>query len=213
MTIIDPKVEKVAKELDTFLESVIEEHMIRNKKEEYHESEAKDFVDDLLEIQNGKETGCPFQRDSLKAILLESISYFYIASNDVFAAGTNSTYTALEWTMAKLLRHPRAIETFQNKVRGLAQGKSEITEDDLGNMQYLQAVIKESLRLHLPFPLLLPREYPKDVKLLGCHIPAKTQVIINTWAIGRDSLSWDDPEEYRPERFFNSNIDVKGLNY
>lgn len=96
--------------------------------------------------------------------------------------------------MAKLLRHPRAIETFQNKVRGLAQGKSEITEDDLGNMQYLQAVIKESLRLHLPFPLLLPREYPEDVKLLGCHNPAKTQVIINTWAIGRDPLSWDDPE-------------------
>nr|XP_016434570.1 PREDICTED: cytochrome P450 71A2-like [Nicotiana tabacum] len=80
-------------------------------------------------------------------------------------------------------------------------------------MQYLQAVIKESLRLHPPFLLLLLRESTEDVKLLGYHIPAKTQVIINDWAIGRDPLSWDDPEEYRPERFLNSNIDVKGLNF
>ncbi|OIT20334.1 cytochrome p450 71a2 [Nicotiana attenuata] len=145
---LDIRVEKVAKELDAFLEMVIEEHMSRNKKEKYHESEAKDFVDVLLEIQNGKETGFPIQRDSLEAILL-----------------------------------------------------------------YLQAVIKESLRLHPPFPLLLPRESTEDVKLLGYDIPAKTQVIINAWAIGRDPLSWDDPEEYRPERFLNSNIDVKGLNY
>ncbi|OIT05875.1 cytochrome p450 71a4 [Nicotiana attenuata] len=199
---LDIRVEKVAKELDAFLEIVIEEHMSRNKKEEYHESEAKDFVDVLLEIQNGKETGFPIQRDSLKAILL-----------DAFAAGTDSTYTALEWIMTELLRHPRAIETLQNEVRGLAQGKSEITEDDLGNMQYLQAAIKESLRLHPPFPLLIPRELTEDVKLLGYDIPAKTQVIINAWAIGRDLLSWDDPEEYRPERFLNSNIYVKGLNF
>ncbi|WMV21341.1 hypothetical protein MTR67_014726 [Solanum verrucosum] len=112
--------------------------------------------------------------------------------------------------MAELLRHPTAMETLLNEVRGLAQGKSEITEDDLGNMHYLKSVIKETLRLH---PLLDPRESTEDIKLLGYQIPAKTQVIINAWAIGRDPLSWENSEDYRPERFLNSNINFKGLNF
>ncbi|KAG5568191.1 hypothetical protein H5410_064794 [Solanum commersonii] len=199
---LDNKVEKVAKELDTFLESVIEEHVSRKNRGEYSMGEAKDFVDVLLEIQNGKETGFLLQRDSLKAIIL-----------DIFAAGTDTTYTALEWIMTELLRHPRAMEKLQNEVRGLAQGKAEVTEDDLGNMQYLKAVIKETFRLHPPDPLLVPRESTEDIKLLGYHIPAKTQVIIDAWTIGRDPLSWENPEDYLPERFLDSNIDLKGLNF
>uniref|UniRef100_A0A3Q7GEG0 Cytochrome P450 71A4 n=1 Tax=Solanum lycopersicum TaxID=4081 RepID=A0A3Q7GEG0_SOLLC len=199
---LDNKVEKVAKELDTFLESVIEEHVSRKNRGENSTGEAKDFVDVLLEIQNGKETGFLLQRDSLKAIILDN-----------FAAGTDTTYTALEWIMIELLRHPRVMKKLEEEVRELAGGKTEITEDDLRNMQYLKAVIKETLRLHPPIPLLIPRESTEDIELLGYHIPAKTQVIINAWAIGRDPLSWDDPEEYRPERFLNSNIDLKGLNF
>ncbi|KAK4735193.1 hypothetical protein R3W88_009454 [Solanum pinnatisectum] len=67
---LDSRVKKVAKDLDAFLDSVIEERVIRNNKGEYSTGEAKDFVDVLLEIQNGKETGFTLQRDSLKAILL-----------------------------------------------------------------------------------------------------------------------------------------------
>ncbi|MCD7464800.1 hypothetical protein HAX54_053430 [Datura stramonium] len=197
ITGLDTKVEKVAKDLDTFLETVFEEHMIMNKKRE-----TKSFVDVLLEIQNGKETGFPLERDSLKALLVDS-----------FAAGTDTTYTTLEWTMTELLRHPRVMETLQNEVRGLAQGKAEIKEDDLGNMRYLKATIRESLRLHPPLPLLIPRESTEDVKLLDYHIPAKTQVIINAWSIGRDPLLWENPEEFRPERFLNSDIHVRGLNF
>ncbi|XP_015070945.1 cytochrome P450 71A4-like [Solanum pennellii] len=199
---LDNRVKKVAKDLDAFLDSVIEERVVRNKKAEKSTSEAKDFVDVLLEIQNGNETGFPLQRDSLKAILLDS-----------FIAGVDSIYTTLEWIMIELLRNPRAMEKLQNDVRGLVQGKAEITEDDLGNMMYLKAVIKESLRLNPPFPIPVPRESMEDVKLLDYNIPAKTQVLVNIWAIGRDPLSWDEPEEYRPERFLNSDIDFRGLNF
>ncbi|KAG5618039.1 hypothetical protein H5410_017863 [Solanum commersonii] len=80
-------------------------------------------------------------------------------------------------------------------------------------MHYLKAVIKETLRLHAPVPLLVPRELMKEVKLLDYNIPAKTQVFINAWAIGRDPLSWDDPEVYLPERFLTSDIDVNGQNF
>lgn len=75
---LDTKLEKVAKKLDTFLESVIEEHLIRNEKEENHASEAKDFGDVLLEIQNGKDTGFPLQRDSLKALILVLSSWIIL---------------------------------------------------------------------------------------------------------------------------------------
>ncbi|XP_004236547.2 cytochrome P450 71A4-like [Solanum lycopersicum] len=199
---LDSRVKKVAKDLDAFIESLIEERVIRNKKVECSAGEAKDFLGVLLEIQDGKETGFHLQRDSLKALLL-----------DAFVAATQSTYSALEWIMTELLRHPRVMKKLEEEVRELGQGITEITEDDLRNVQYLKAVIKESLRLHPPAPLLIPRESMEDVKLLDFHIPAKTQVIINAWAIGRDPLLWDDPEEYRPERFLNSDIDVKGLNF
>nr|XP_004231362.1 cytochrome P450 71A4-like [Solanum lycopersicum] len=79
--------------------------------------------------------------------------------------------------------------------------------------QYFKAVIEESVRLNPPFPIPVPRESMEDVKLLDYDIPAKTQVLINVWAIGRDPLSWDEPEVYRPKRFLNSDIDFRGLNF
>lgn len=88
-----------------------------------------------------------------------------------------------------------------------------IMEEELEKSQYLKAVIKESLRLHPPAPLLLPRKSTQDVKLNGYDIPTGTQVIINAWAIGRDPVTWDDPEEFMPERFLNNSIEYNGLNF
>uniref|UniRef100_A0A1U7V402 Cytochrome P450 71A3-like n=1 Tax=Nicotiana sylvestris TaxID=4096 RepID=A0A1U7V402_NICSY len=116
---LDTKVEKAAKETDTFLENVIEEHI---RKGEYRSGEAKDFVDVLLEIQiNGDETGYPLQRDSLKAILLKSNGettptvLMLHPPMDTFAVGTDTTYTALEWIITELYRHPRAMKKLQKE--------------------------------------------------------------------------------------------------
>ena len=131
----------------------------------------------------------------------------------MFAAGSDTTYTVLEWAMTELLRHPQVMRQLQNEVRGIAQGKLLITEDDLDKMQYLKAVIKETLRLHPPVPLLLPRESTRGAKIMGYDIEAGTQVITNAWAIGRDPLLWDEAEEFRPERFLNSSIDFIGKDF
>ncbi|XP_049367951.1 cytochrome P450 71A2-like [Solanum verrucosum] len=80
-------------------------------------------------------------------------------------------------------------------------------------MHYLKAMIKQTLMLPPPIPQTVPRESVKDVNLLGYHIAAGTQVIINSWTIRRDPLSWENPEEHRSERFLNSTIDVKGINF
>jgi cytochrome P450 len=132
----------------------------------------------------------------------------------MFVAGSDTTHTFLEWAMTELLRHPRIMSKLQNEVRGIVGKKADITEQDLNEMHYLKAVIKETLRLHPPIPLLVPRKSTQDVKINGYDIKANTQVIVNAWKIGRDSKSYHKPEEYDPERFLiHSGIDYKGNDF
>ncbi|CAL5441200.1 unnamed protein product [Camellia sinensis] len=244
---LDAKVESVFKEIDEFLEGVVEEHVDRRKEGSDTVnigSESKhDFVDLLLQIQQENTAGSPIHRDTIKALILvkllamlgELLSVFnggnYILGRasgkftqgprsrapqlfgDMFVAGTDTVFTSMEWTMAELLKHPQIMKKLQNEVRKIAKGKLNITEDDLENMYYLKAVIKESLRMHPPTPLLVPRESIQDAKVMGYDIIAGTQVLVNAWAIARDPLLWEDPEEFRPERFLNSSIDFKGHNF
>lgn len=131
----------------------------------------------------------------------------------MFAAGTDTTSTALEWAMAELLKHPKTMEKLQNEVRRVAGNKPEITEDDIEKMPYLKAVLKESLRLHPPIPLLVPRESTQDSKVMGYDIATGTRVLVNSWAIARDPMFWENPDEFSPERFFNTGMDFKGFNF
>jgi cytochrome P450 len=131
----------------------------------------------------------------------------------MFAAGTDTTHTALEWTMTELLKHPEVMKKAQDEIRRITGSKISVTQDDVEKTLYLKAVIKESLRLHPPIPTLIPRESTKDVKVQGYDILAKTRVIINAWAIGRDPSSWENPDEFRPERFLEGAIDFKGNDF
>lgn len=131
----------------------------------------------------------------------------------MFAGGTDTTYTVLEWAMTELLRHPTVMKILQEEVRGITSGQADVSEDDLEKMKYLKAVIKETLRLHPPIPLLVPRESTQDVKINGYDIAAGTRVITNAWAIHRDPATWEEPEKFHPERFLNSSIDFKGQDF
>ncbi|GLT40269.1 hypothetical protein SLA2020_144180 [Shorea laevis] len=203
---LDARMDKVAKDLDDFLEAVVEEHMAQQKKgpnvDSVNGEEQKDFVDVLLWIQREDLAGFKIDRVSIKAVIL-----------DAFAAGTDTTYTSLEWAMTEILRHTNVMKQLQKEVREIAGEKSVIKEKDLEKMHYLKAVIKETLRLHPPIPLIVPRESAQDVEVLGYNIAAGTRVIVNAWAIGRDPMSWEQPEEFIPERFLNSSIDFKGHDF
>lgn len=112
--------------------------------------------------------------------------------------------------MSEAIKHPEILKKLQNEVRGILCGRQEITENDLEKMIYLKAVIKETLRLHPPSPLLVPRAARQDVEIMGYHVSSGTMVMINGWAISRDPNLWEKPEEFWPERFLNSDIDFKG---
>lgn len=131
----------------------------------------------------------------------------------MFAGGTDTTYTALEWALTELIKHSKTMKKVQEEVRRIAGSKSYINEDHIEKMFYLKAVIKETLRLHPPVPLLLPRQATKDVQVGGYNIPAKSRVIINAWAIGRDPASWEEPEKFKPERFLDNCSSFKGNDF
>lgn len=128
----------------------------------------------------------------------------------MFIAGTDTTSSVLEWTIAELARNPTIMKKAQEEVRKVVGKKSQIEDNDIFQMEYLKFVIKESLRLHPPAPLLLPRETSEMVKLGGYCIPSKTRVFFNVWAIQNDPKIWENPEDFIPERFMNSKVDFKG---
>jgi len=132
---------------------------------------------------------------------------------DLFAAGTDTTSAVLGWAMAELLRHPNVMQKLQGELRSVVGDRTQITEEDLSSMHYLKAVVKETLRLHPPLALLLPRESMEDTKVMGYDIASGTQVIVNAWAISRDPSYWNQPHEFQPERFLNSSVDTKGHDF
>ncbi|KAG5007202.1 hypothetical protein JHK85_025744 [Glycine max] len=133
---------------------------------------------------------------------------------DMFSASTETTSSVLGWAMTELLRHPNVMQKLQDEVRNVIGDRiTHINEEDLCSMHYLKVVVKETLRLHPPVPLLVPRESMQDTKVMGYDIASGTQIIVNAWAIARDPLYWDQPLEFKPERFLNSSIDIKGHDF
>lgn len=86
-------------------------------------------------------------------------------------------------------------------------------ESHLPQLPYLQACIKETLRLHPPGPFLLPHRAIDSCQVMNYTIPKNTQVLVNYWAIGRDPKSWEEPVVFNPGRFLSSNLDFKGNDF
>ncbi|KAH1233658.1 Psoralen synthase [Glycine max] len=151
-----------------------------------------------------------------KAFLVQvtKIKMFLNLPVDMFSASTETTSSVLGWAMTELLRHPNVMQKLQDEVRNVIGDRiTHINEEDLCSMHYLKVVVKETLRLHPPVPLLVPRESMQDTKVMGYDIASGTQIIVNAWAIARDPLYWDQPLEFKPERFLNSSIDIKGHDF
>ncbi|PIA27964.1 hypothetical protein AQUCO_07400068v1 [Aquilegia coerulea] len=206
---LNARVEKNLRDIDSFIDQVVEEHIEKKRRKGVHcngENEEEDFVDILLGTKEGdNDLEISLARDSTKAIIL-----------DMFAAGTDTTSVFLEWAMSELIRHPSIMQEVQKEVREVVRGKLTIHDSDIDEMHYLKSVIKETLRLHPPNSLLVPRESMEKVQIQGYDIPAKTTVIINAFAIGRDPKSWEEPEKFWPKRFLNGNstsVDFKGQDF
>ena len=115
--------------------------------------------------------------------------------------------------MAELLHNPEALLKAKLELEQTVGKCKPIEESDITRLPYLQAVVKETLRLHPAVPLLLPRKATKDVAIAGFTVPKGAQVFVNVWAIGRDESTWDKPHSFMPERFLGLDVDFKGRNF
>nr|XP_008364599.2 psoralen synthase-like [Malus domestica] len=93
----------------------------------------------------------------------------------------------------------------QTEVRGIVGNGAHITEDDLVEMHYSKAVVKETLRSE--------NRWLEDVEIVGYKIKSETEVVIYAWQIARDPKLYKKPEEFEPERFLNGGIDYKGNDF
>jgi len=129
---------------------------------------------------------------------------------DMVLGGSGPTLTTLEWAVSEFVRNVGTMKKVQEEVRRFVRDKSKIEDNDIDQIEYLKCVIKETLRLHPPAPLLIPREITSNVKLGGYDIPEKTMVFVTAWAIQRDPEFWEMPEEFLPERFEESEVNFNG---
>jgi coumaroylquinate(coumaroylshikimate) 3'-monooxygenase len=128
-------------------------------------------------------------------------------------AGTDTTATTTEWAIAELLKHPQFAQKVQEELDDVVGFERVVDESDIPQLKYLQAIVKETFRLHPPTPLLLPHENIEGREVGGYYIPPKTLLYVNVWAIHRDSSIYENPFEFNPERFVGSNIDLKGKDF
>lgn len=180
---------------DAFLEKIIDEHVGQNG-----HNVSRDLVDVLLEVSGDKDLEFPITRDNIKGVLFDMIS-----------GGTDTTSTTIEWGMSELLRNPLVMKKLQEELERVVGMERMVNEADIPFLVYLQAVAKETLRLHPPGPLTLPHAPVEACNVLGYEIPRNTAVLVNLWAIGRNPKSWEDAERFVPERFMKdgSGLDEK----
>ncbi|XP_054785590.1 cytochrome P450 71D8-like [Prosopis cineraria] len=198
------KLEKMHKKLDSILDNIVAQNLknLKAKNDDAVIRDQENLVEVLLRVQQDPDLDIPITINSVKAVIWE-----------IFAAGTDTSSTTLEWAMSEMMKNPRVRKKAQAEIRRAFRGKDTIHESDTSELNYLKLVIKETLRLHPPLPLLLPRESREACKINGYEIPAKTKVIVNAWALGRDPKHWHDADSFIPERFHDTSFNFKGTNF
>ncbi|TMW94416.1 hypothetical protein EJD97_010308 [Solanum chilense] len=181
-----------------FLDDLIDERL--EEKQRSH-GEKNDVLEVLLNFsaENPKE----MDQNHIKSMLL-----------DLLAGGTDSPITILEWAMSELVRQPEIMKKVQLELGEVIGKGKQVEESNIPKLPYLQFIVKETLRMHPPTPFLIPRKVvEQDVELCNYIIPKDSLILVNVWAIGRDPTFWKDPLVFRPERFQNLEVDVRGQDF
>ncbi|KAL9672904.1 hypothetical protein QQ045_029157 [Rhodiola kirilowii] len=198
----DKRLKDVKLRFDAMMDKIIKRHEDARKLEKMDDS--KDILHMLLDIKEDPKSEVKLTMENIKAFIL-----------DAFSAGTETSAITTEWALAELINNPSTMEKARNEIDSVV-GKSRLVEEsDIPNLPYIQAIVKETLRLHPTGPLII-RESNEKCVIGGYDIPAKTRLFINSWAIGRDARHWVEPLEFKPERFIGEGVkkfDIRGQHF
>ncbi|KAM0934612.1 putative isoflavone 2'-hydroxylase [Dioscorea sansibarensis] len=205
---MEKKMEKLGKEMDELLQDLVEE---RRKSWRLRSSQEKEIKEErvLIDVMLGLQESQPeeYTDKLIKGMIIALI-----------LAGTETSATSIEWAMALLLNHPQTLKKVKSEIKEHIGHERLVKDTDIPKLNYLNNVIKETLRLYPPAPLLIPHESSKPCTISGLHVPENTILIVNAYAIQRDPKLWGtDSMEFKPERFEGYHDDDddgdKGLEY
>nr|XP_043609741.1 (S)-N-methylcoclaurine 3'-hydroxylase isozyme 1-like [Erigeron canadensis] len=160
----------------------------------------KDFLQILLDLKDQKHPSA-LDITKIKALLV-----------DIMTAGTETTTTLIEWAMAEIMCNEKVMKRVQGELEEMVGENNIVEESHLPKLQYLDATIKETFRLHPVVPLLLPRKPSQDCVVGGYTIPKGCTIFLNVWSINRDPRYWNNPLEFNPDRFLKNKWDYNGNN-
>ncbi|KFK39339.1 hypothetical protein AALP_AA3G231500 [Arabis alpina] len=178
----------VSNRFSELLERILVEH--KDNPDEEHQR--TDMMDVLLAAYGDENAEFKITMNHVKSFFVE-----------FFIGGSDTSMQTIQWTMAEIINNSSVLERLRDEIDSFVGKTRLIQETDISNLPYLQAVVKEGLRLHPPSPLVV-RMFQKSCEIKGFYIPEKTTLVINTYALMRDPDSWEDPNEFKPERFIDS---------
>ncbi|KAI3749989.1 hypothetical protein L2E82_20613 [Cichorium intybus] len=199
--------EDIHRRYDSLLENIIcQREEKRRRKTKREDDTGRDFLDMLLDVLDDGNAEIKITRDHIKALIL-----------DFFTAATETTAIAAEWTLVELINNPKVLEKARKEIDEVIGNKRLVQESDASNLPYIHAIIKETLRLHPPIPMLI-RKSNKNVTVQEYEIPTGTILFVNIWSIGRNPEYWETPLEFKPDRFLDgetlkSSLDIKGQSF
>ncbi|KAK4490012.1 hypothetical protein RD792_000666 [Penstemon davidsonii] len=195
------KMKDLYKKLDKFHNYVIDDHLGRKKADKDH-FVPKDVVDVLLQLADDPNLEVKLTRDCIKGLF-----------QNLLVGGTDTSATTVEWTIHELIKQPRIIQKAKEELNRVIGRNRWVEENDFSQLPYIEAIIKESFRLHPLATFLAPHYAIEDCNVAGYDISKGTTILVNTWSIGRDPNSWSEPEKFLPERFLGKEIDILGSNF
>lgn len=176
----------------------------------------KHFVDERRKLTNIKpEEKCAFDHilDAEKRGEITEDNVLYIAEN-INVAAIETTLWTIEWTLAELVNNPDIQQKVRDELNTVLGHGAPMTEPDIPKLPYLHAVVKESMRLHMAIPLLVPHMNLQQAKLGGYDIPAESKILVNAWYLANNPELWEKPEVFNPDRFLGpEKIDASGNDF